>query len=259
MTVMSETGCRETLAKAPTSAGRKVLRVLALPRGEEAPPLFYYEPALGGEPDEGEEVGHEDAEGGGLRARIKRWRHGLQRAEQGAPSRLRETFRWVRSKLPADERLLRSLRTADALELVHPPSLPAEELNDAWAAYLNSRFRRFVGGFIVYLLLLVPTAALAFAPGPNIIGIWVAYRLIAHGLALYGIVRARQGRVPILDETSEVLEGEIIAEKKQAERVQKHFGLKGLKGRLKRERVLARLRHREKKRAEPVVDEEARP
>lgn len=227
-------------APAHRATDRRVLRVLTLPR-EGVRPLFYYEPKLGGEPDD-ETVEHEHR--GGIRGWAHRLVRGIKHAEQHAPGWLKGPIDWVRARLPADERLMRSLRTAGLVVLVRPPSLPAEEAEGSWWLYLRGNFRRHLWGVIIYTALLAPSTMLTLLPGPNVVGIWVAIRLVVHGLALYGIVRARRGYVGVEQEPDPALEGPVVADRREAARVQRHYDLKGLKGRLKRDRVIARLSHR---------------
>ena len=72
------------------AAGR-VLRVLTLPR-EGIRPLFYYEPKLGGEPDD-ETAEHEQR--GGIRGLAHRLVRGIKHAEQHAPKWLKGPIDWV--------------------------------------------------------------------------------------------------------------------------------------------------------------------
>jgi hypothetical protein len=167
-----------------------------------------------------------------------------RKAEHHAPLWLRSPINWLKSKLPADERLLMALRRAMTVTLVHPSSMSPEEARRDWDAYLENRLKFRVGAFLFYLLVLAPSILISVLPGPNLLGFWVTFRLVAHALTLIGIVRMLKGRAVVTAQSSEFLDGPVITDRRRTQVVQEHFNLIGLKGRLKRERVLARLRNR---------------
>ncbi|RUL89531.1 hypothetical protein TsocGM_01810 [Tautonia sociabilis] len=223
----------------------RVLTVLLLPR-EGVPPIFYYEPRLDEDEDEGD-LEEPRAAGWGLRSRLRRLLRQVRQAEHHAPAWLRSPIKWLKTKLPADERLLMALRSADRIELHHPSLLPADRAEAAWRAYVDRRLRSRALLFGIYLLILIPATLLTVVPGPNILGIWVTYRLIAHGIALYGLWRGRAGKFDVCPKQADVLDGPVVVDRKEADRVQRHYHLGGLTGRLKRDRVLARLSVRRRK------------
>jgi len=230
-------------------AGKKPPRgILVLPR-EEGWPIFYYEAGL-------EEENHTSESpkpittAAGLKTRFRRVVKGVSEAEDHAPRWLQSPIRWLKSRLPADERLLLSLRGAREAKLIHPTTLSAIEVDAAWAAYLDSQFRQRIGWLVFYLVVLVPSVMLTVVPGPNILGLWVTYRIIAHGIALFGISRSRRGKIAFKHVKSRELDGPVVTDRREANRVQEHFRLFGLMGRLKRDRVMARLRKRKQRAAE---------
>ncbi|MEW4567093.1 hypothetical protein AB1L88_04430 [Tautonia sp. JC769] len=137
-----------------------------------------------------------------------------------------------------------ALRHADRLVFVHPPSLAFEDLKSFWAGYLESRFQRRMIWFVVYLLLFIPSILLAVLPGPNVVGFWVTYRLVAHGMVLYSLIRASRDRLVLESELSEILDGPIFTDRRAAERVQSRFHLFGLKKQIRRARIWQRLLRR---------------
>ncbi|WP_169979209.1 hypothetical protein [Tautonia rosea] len=143
-----------------------------------------------------------------------------------------------------------SLRYADAIVFVHPTTLSFKDLEYYWTGYLESRFQRRMIWFVLYLLILVPSILLAMIPGPNVIGYWVSYRVVAHAMVLYSLIRVSKTRIPLTFEESELLDGPILSDRKEAERVQSQLHLFGLKKQIRRARVWNRLRRRRKPRRE---------
>lgn len=235
-------------------SGKRDIAVLVLPR-PGVTPIFYFEP------------GHEEKDDShpgpssitvGWRTRFSRALQAGRKAEHHAPLWLRSPINWLKSKLPADERLLMALRRAMTVTLVHPSFMSPEKVRKDWEAYLENRLKFRVGALLLYLVVLVPSVLISVLPGPNVLGFWVTFRLVAHTLALIGLIRMLRGRGEVLTEASEVLDGPVITDRRTTLAVQEHFNLIGLKGRLKRERVLARLRDRRRRPAQQPPVEEAR-
>jgi hypothetical protein len=230
------------------------LCVLVLPR-PGASPIFYYEP---GHEEQDDSPPGPPSTTGGWRARLHRVVKAGRKAEHHAPLWIRSPIVWLKSKLPADERLLMALRRARSITLIHPSSMSPQKARRDWVAYLENRLRFRLVALLLYLAVLVPSVLISVLPGPNVVGIWVTFRLIAHAFALVGIVRMKRGRAGLSTRSSEVLDGPVITDRRTTQAVQEHFNLIGLKGRLKRERVIARLTDRRRRpgRSRPV--EEAR-
>ena len=143
-----------------------------------------------------------------------------------------------------------SLRHADEIVFVHPTTLSFKELETSWTVYLESRFQRRMILFVLYLLILVPSIMLAMIPGPNLIGYWVSYRLVAHAMVLYSLIRASKNRIHLASEKAEILDGAILTDRTEADRVQSQFHLFGLTRQFRRARLWNRLRRRRKPRRE---------
>lgn len=228
-----------------TRSPERSLRILVIPR-EGRRPIFYFEPSI-----EEPKALVSEIDGGrlaptGFRARIGRWADRLRHLEHHVPDRFQSSIAWLKSRLPADERLLMSLRNADAIVFVHPTTLSFEEVEKSWSGYLESRFQRRMIWFVLYLLILVPSIMIAMIPGPNLIGYWVTYRLVAHAVVLFSLIRASKNRILMASEKSKLLDGPIFTDRSEAERVQSQFHLFGLKKQIRRARVWHRLRRRRK-------------
>ena len=106
----------------------------------------------------------------------------------------------------ADEAMLRSFRNHLPVELIHPARFPAPLVLKLWPGYLRREFRRHGFWLVVNLVLLLPSLLLTPLPGPNVVGMWFAFRVVGHGLALAGIWRARRATDQLTLTASEALD-----------------------------------------------------
>jgi hypothetical protein len=219
------------------------LRILVIPR-EGRRPLFYYEPSIEEPISQIEGDDRQRARPTDFRGWVGRCVERARRLEHHTPTRLRSPIAWLKSRLPADERLLMSLRHADGIVFIHPTIISFEELESSWKGYLESRFQRRMIWFVLYLLILVPSIMLAMIPGPNVIGYWVTYRVVAHAMVLSSLIRASRNQILLESEKTGLLDGTIFTNRKEVERVQSQFHLFGLKRQIRRARVWQRLRRR---------------
>lgn len=199
--------------------------------------LFYSEG-----PEAAEAAGEAEAgaERGGLRGWAERKYKSLQsvlnESESGVGLRVRLAWEWLQRRTAPDEPLLRSLRGAGEIKLVHPSSLSTEDVRERWEDYLSSRNRRHTLWLALNAIVSPLTVLLAPLPGPNVIGYWFIYRAVCHLLARLGIRRAQsmEGAAlellssEALNETLEAADAERIAS------VANGFGLKGLAAYLER-------------------------
>lgn len=209
------------------------MKVYLLPVGDDEC-LFYSEgPELAGE------AGVVAPERGGVRGWAEQKYKSLQvvltESEGGVGLRMRRAWEWLQKRTAPDEPLLRSLRGAGMIELVHPSSLAGEEAREQWECYLSSRSRRHTFWLIVNSIVSPVTVLLAPVPGPNVIGYWFVYRAVCHLLAKLGIARARRGEVPLELSASDVLDGTFAgASGERIASVEASFGLQGLGAYLER-------------------------
>jgi hypothetical protein len=159
----------------------------------ESRPIFYSEPPA---------PRPEEIEAAGLGRGVRGWLERAYRRSQGALGRMdsqvaRQTRRlwgWLKRLASPDEPMLRRLRSADRIVLHHPESMTPDEALAAWGHYLAGRRRHHAAWLALDLLASPLTVLLTPIPGPNVIGYWVAFRALAHALALLGIGRARGRR-----------------------------------------------------------------
>ena len=130
---------------------------------------------------------------------LSRKAHALTAAFQHSEGRLARTVRrgwsWLQRRMHPDEPLLVRLRSAQAIEIDHPATLPAPEARAAWRAHLSRAQRRHVPWLILNVLVSPLTILLAPLPGPNLVGYWIAYRAVRDWLAVRGARRGLSGRV----------------------------------------------------------------
>jgi len=184
-------------AERPSSHGveptiRDVMNVYMIPIGASGP-VFYSE----GPPREDARPSHEPKGGprGWLERKFGTMQTALHRQEGGMGLRIRRLWGWLQRRIPPDEPLLRRLRKAGMVVVLHPSTSTREEARAGWLEYLAGRRGRHLLGLTLNLAISPLTVLLVPVPGPNVIGFWFAYRTVCHALALLGIHRASGARV----------------------------------------------------------------
>lgn len=132
---------------------------------------------------------------GWFESRFRKLKTGWEHSEGRAVRLFRDIWLWLRKHTHPDETLLTRLRTAGSIEVHHPATMKPEEVLTAWSAFLAKGRKRHWPWFLVNLFVSPLTVLLAPIPGPNLIGYWIAYRAIQHGLILLGLKQARSGRI----------------------------------------------------------------
>ena len=208
------------------------MKVYLLPLGDDEW-LFYSEgPDL---TDEGEATAPREGVRGWAERRYKSLQAVLTESESGVGLRVRRAWEWLQKRTAPDEPLLRSLRGARAIELLHPSSLNQDEVREHWECYLKNRKRRHTFWLVVNAIFSPVTVLLAPLPGPNVIGYWFVYRAVCHLLARLGIRRTLGGEIATELVASSELDGTFAAANdEQIANVEASFGLKGLGAYLKR-------------------------
>ncbi|MBD0325124.1 MAG: hypothetical protein ICV68_01755 [Pyrinomonadaceae bacterium] len=210
------------------------MKVYLLPLDEDDECLFYSEG-----PEATDEGELSAPERGGVRGWAERKYRSLQavlnESESGVGLRMRRAWEWLQRRTAPDEPLLRSLRGAKAIELVHPSSLNEDEARERWDCYLSSRSRRHTFWLVANVVVSPVTVLLAPVPGPNVIGYWFVYRAVCHLLARLGIRNARSEAMTTELVASSVMDGTFTAsDDERIARVEASFGLKGLAAYLQR-------------------------
>ncbi|MEO6811885.1 MAG: hypothetical protein ABI353_22475 [Isosphaeraceae bacterium] len=150
--------------------------------------------------------------------------------------KLRALLRWGPDP---EESLLRRLRHADAIRVHHPASISDGSAREAWLAFLAKRRTRHLIGLLVNAMIAPFTLLLIPLPGPNIIGFWFVYRVLAHFWALLGLRRARALHATIEFLPTAVLDTPITSvEDQHIPEIEQQCGLRHLRAYLKRRGTL---------------------
>lgn len=201
--------------------------------------VYYSEPILNAPGED-----RPSARAGWRVALDQRWR-GLQdrlRAAEGATGTLlRGVEEFLKRFESRDEPMLRALRLAETLELVHPASMAGGLVKQRWRRYLQ----RQIGKHVLWLgvnAIVSPFAIIILTPlpGPNVLGYWFVYRGASHALALMGIKRGLSRVLPTTtraeSELDTPLQGDHEIDRALVERLEAKLGLGGLREFLKRGR-----------------------
>lgn len=149
-------------------------------------------------------------QGGFFRRLVRRFRDVLDEAERDRRERLsgthrepeargwwmrvrRRTMRWA-AEAVAEQRLLWKLRSCDEAVLVYPSDLAAADAEARLRANLLHDLRRHARWLVVDIFGVAISLLLVPIPGPNILGYYFAFRLVAQFFSVRG---AKHG----LDET----------------------------------------------------------
>ena len=90
----------------------------------------------------------------------------------------------------AEQRLLWHLRRQSTAALMYPADLPEGAATEHLRASLRADFEKHRRWLIIDGVLLILSGALILVPGPNVIGYYLAFRVVGHYLSFRG---ARQG------------------------------------------------------------------
>jgi Mitochondrial K+-H+ exchange-related len=132
-----------------------------------------------------------------IHARFERFTAAWQHAGSGALYWMRQVWDWLHKLVRPDEAMLARLWSARRIKLHHPAARSEADVSANWRNYLDRQRGRHLFWLVFNGVLAPPSVILAFLPGPNVIGFWLAYRAVHHGLVVWGITRARRNLVPI--------------------------------------------------------------
>jgi hypothetical protein len=153
------------------------------------------------------ELAHED--GGGspepppsgagkwIHSRFEKFKAAWHHAGSGALYWMRRVWDWLHKLVRPDEAMLARLWSVRRIHLHHPAARSEFEVRSHWGNYLDRQWRRHFFWFVLNAVIAPPSVILAFLPGPNVIGFWLAYRAVHHGLVVLGISRTRRNLVSI--------------------------------------------------------------
>jgi Mitochondrial K+-H+ exchange-related len=141
--------------------------------------------------------------------RIARFRTAWHDAGSGALYWVRRAWDWLHTLARPDEAMLARLRSARRIELHHPAARSESDVLGEWQSYLARQGRRHYFWLGVNALITPFATALFILPGPNVIGIWFAYRTVHHMLVVWGISRAQGNRIPTELHSVKLLDGPV--------------------------------------------------
>lgn len=168
------------------------VKVFLLPVEPGGRHLFYSETP--GEEDPSQRPRHEGLRGW-AESKFRSLQSAIHHSESRAARFSRSLWERLQRSTHPDEALLSRLRGAKSIAIHHPPTLTHDQATVAWSAFLGRSRRRHWPWFLINLILSPGTLLLAPIPGPNLIGYWIAYRAIHHGLILLGLGHATSGRI----------------------------------------------------------------
>jgi hypothetical protein len=135
------------------------------------------------------------------RGRIERWARQVKaavlRTRHRAGPRTARLMDWLMRRPNPDEALLRGLRSASAVELVHPASMSPDRARRLWVNYLRHRRRQQLGAASWDILMVAITAPMLITPGPGVLAFWFLYRVLNHLLAMFGTFRGLSRRTAL--------------------------------------------------------------
>jgi hypothetical protein len=132
---------------------------------------------------------------GRLHDRFHSLKSTLEHSESRVATWTRRTWDWLHTWAHPDESMLARLRSTRHIDLHHPASRSVGEVRALWGDYLTHRWWRHLLWLALNSVIAPFTVLFALLPGPNLIGYWFAYRAIHHALIVWGIRRARRGRI----------------------------------------------------------------
>jgi hypothetical protein len=171
------------------------LKVYLVRRRDRRHPAFYSE-----DPEVVRDLDGEHADRP-PRGRLERWARAVKaaglRARRRAGPRTTRVLDWLMRKPNPDEGLLRALRSASAVELVHPASMSPDRARRLWHNYLRHRRRQQLGTASWDFLMAAITAPMLVTPGPGVLAFWFLYRVLNHLLAMAGTFRGLSRRTAL--------------------------------------------------------------
>ena len=115
-----------------------------------------------------------------------------QRPSASFYQRVKRRFLCRVAETIAEQRLLWHLRKQTNATLLHPDDLSGEAASEQLRTNLRADFEKHRRWLIIDGLLLVLSGALIIVPGPNVIGYYLAFRVVGHYLSYRGARQARE-------------------------------------------------------------------
>jgi len=117
----------------------------------------------------------------------------IESAESGLMLWLKKLIQYLESKIGLEEAVMKQLRKADVVEVVHPPQYQEKWVRRHFRRFTRRQLHYHQRWLVINFLLLPLTGAMMVLPGPNVFFGWNAFRLISHYLAREGGKRVQRG------------------------------------------------------------------
>jgi hypothetical protein len=129
-------------------------------------------------------------------AEAERERHAGSAYAHRPPSsfyqRIKRRFLCRVAETIAEQRLLWHLRRQTIAKLIHPDDLSGSAATEQLRASLRADFEKHRRWLIIDGVLLILSGALILVPGPNVIGYYLAFRVVGHYLSYRGATQGLQ-------------------------------------------------------------------
>jgi hypothetical protein len=208
------------------------VKVYLLLLQDRSRPLFYSEdPEASADDGEGDGAapGGDRPPRGWLERTARRIKATILTRGRRAGPRTRRVLAWLNRRPAPDEPLLRGLRRAGVVELYHPSLLTLRRARREWNHYLARRRRRAMLASLWDWLLALVALPMVLLPGPNVVGLWFAYRGLTHLLVIRGIWRVETHRIATEYHADEALDEPLPGPRgAEVERAAAALGLKNL-------------------------------
>ena len=130
----------------------------------------------------------------------------LEGAETGMKAKVRGILERLNSRVDPTEPFLRRLRSAETVEIVHPPDVSPRFVRRKLRLLLLRKTIKHRRGMYLNISLLPLSIAATLIPGPNVFLFWNGYRLVSHVLALKGGNSILSGETPVVCTPGEELD-----------------------------------------------------
>lgn len=140
-----------------------------------------------------------------IASRANNVRKSIDEADSGVKGRIRVLLERMHRGVDPVEPLLKRMRSAGALEIIHPSGVNSRYVKRRLHLLLRTKTAMHKRGIYVNSFCLPLSIAATVLPGPNVFFAWNAYRLVSHVRAHQGGTRVLTGRTKLVFTASDEL------------------------------------------------------